>query len=150
MSFLFFRSPVKCNDVLVGLENLIDGSYLSQVLNNMAIDMKTNVENNIKLHFFKYVNRFVNSSFRKINNNLIDKANKGKKIELRKILNKDIHEIKQDLLNNILKSNDKYHEWINKHRNNIFPKNYKKSYEFDVQNESQKYIKSNDIYVFGN
>ena len=48
----------------------------------------------------------------------------------------------QDLLNNTLKSNDKYHEWINKHINYIFPKNYKKSYEFDVQNEPQKYIKS--------
>jgi hypothetical protein len=59
-----------------------------------------------------------------------------------KILNKDIYSIKQDLLNNTLKSNDKYHEWINKHINYIFPKNYKKSYEFDVQNEPQKYIKS--------
>jgi hypothetical protein len=137
-----FKNFYTHNYKILGLENLIDGSYLSQVLNNMAVDMKTNIENNIKLHFFKYVNRFVNSSFRKINNNLIDKADKGKKIELRKILNKDIYEIKQDLLNNTLKSNNKYHEWINKHRNNIFPKDYKKSYEFDVQNEPQKYIKS--------
>ena len=43
-------------------ENKINCSYLSQILNSMATDMITNIENNIKLHFFKYVNRFVNSS----------------------------------------------------------------------------------------
>jgi hypothetical protein len=135
---IFYKNTYKN----LGLENVLDGSYLSQILNNMSIDMKTNIENNIKLHFFKYVNRFVNSSFRKINNDIIDKADKGKKIELRKILNKDIYEIKQDLFNNTLKSNVKYYDWINKHRNNIFPKEYKKTYEFDIQNEPQKYIKS--------
>ena len=62
--------------------------------------MITNVENNIKLNFFKYINRFVNSSFKKTNNELIEKANKGEKNELRKILSKDIYLIKQDLLNN--------------------------------------------------
>ena len=52
----------------LGLLDKLNGSYLSQILNNMAIDMKTNIENNVKMHFFKYVNRFVNSSFKKINN----------------------------------------------------------------------------------
>jgi hypothetical protein len=42
-------------------ENKISSSYLSQILNSMAIDMITNIENNVKLHFFKYVNRFVKS-----------------------------------------------------------------------------------------
>ena len=40
---------------------------------------------------------------------------------LRKELNKDLYEIKEDLFNNTLKSNEKYHDWINKHRNNIYP-----------------------------
>ena len=126
----------------LGLLNKLDGAYLSQILNNMAIDMKTNIENNVKLHFFKYVNRFVNSSFKKINNNLIENATKGHKTALRKQLNKEIYEIKQDLLNNTLLSNIKYHEWINKHKNNIFPKEFKNSYEFDIKNNPQKYIKS--------
>ncbi len=126
----------------LGLPNKLNGTYLSQILNNMATDMKTNIDNNIKLHFFKYVNRFVNSSFKKINSQLIEKAEHGKKSELRKELSKDVYEIKQDLLNNTLKSNVKYHGWIKTHRNNIFPKEFKNSYEFDVQNEPQKYIKS--------
>ena len=41
-----------------------------------------------------------------------------------------------------MKSNEKYHKWIETHRNNIFPKEFKNSYEFDIQNEPQKYIKS--------
>ena len=67
----------------LGLENKIVGSYLSQILNSMATDMLTNIENNVKMHFFKYVNRFVNSSYKKINNDLIEKAQIGKKTELR-------------------------------------------------------------------
>jgi len=108
----------------------------------MATDMKTNIDNNIKLHFFKYVNRFVNSSFKKVNSQLIEKAEKGKKAELRKELSKDVYEIKQDLLNNTLKSNVKYHDWIKTHKNNIFPKEFKNSYEFDIQTNPQNYVKA--------
>ena len=80
-------------------ENKINGSYLSQILNSMAVDMLTNIENNIKLHFIKYLNRFVNSSYKKQNNELLEKCEKGTKTKLRKELNKDLYEIKQDLLN---------------------------------------------------
>lgn len=125
----------------LGYDIKLDGTNLSQILGYMSIDMITNVENNIKMHFVKYVKRFVNSCFKKQNNKLIDECEKGKKTELRKILNKELYEIKEDLLNNSLKCNKKYHEWINKHRNNIFPKEYKHSYEFDIENNPQKYIK---------
>jgi hypothetical protein len=130
----------------LGLNDKLDGSYLSQILDNQSTDILTNIENNIKLHFLKYVNRFVNSCFKKINNNLVEKAENAKKTELRKELSKDVYEIKQDLLHNTLKSNQKYHKWINLHRNNIFSKEFKNSYEFDIQNEPQKYIKST-IYM---
>jgi len=123
-------------------DNKVNGEYLTQILDGLATDMLTNIENNIKLHFFKYVNRFVNSSFKKINNELIEKAKEGTKTELRKQLSKDIFEIKQDLTNNTLKSNEKYHKWINTHRNNIFYKDVVNSYEFDIQNNPQRYLKS--------
>ena len=123
-------------------KNKISSSYLSQILNSMAIDMITNIENNVKLHFFKYLNRFVNSSFKKINSELIEKAKEGTKTELRKQLNKEIYEVKQDLLNNTLKSNEKYHKWIISHRDNIFYKDFVNSYEFDIQNNPQRYLKS--------
>jgi hypothetical protein len=119
----------------------LDGVNLSQILGYMSVDMLTNIENNIKLHFIKYLNRFVNSSYKKQNNELLEKCEKGTKTKLRKELNKDLYEIKQDLLNNTLNSNNKYHEWINKHKINIFPNSYNTSYEFDIQNNPQNYIK---------
>ena len=123
-------------------ENKLDGVNLSQILGYMSIDMLTNIENNIKLHFIKYLNRFVNSSFKKQNNELLEKCEKGTKTKLRKELNKDLYEIKQDLINNTLKSNNKYkyHEWINKHKVNIFPNEFNSSYEFDILNNPQNYI----------
>jgi hypothetical protein len=119
----------------------ISALNLSQILCYMATDMMTNIENNIKLNFISYVKRFVNSSFIKEHNEIIEKAEKNTKTKIRKELNKDLFVIKQDLLNNTLLSNQKYHEWINKHKTNIFPKEYKNSYEFDVQNNPQNYIK---------
>lgn len=119
----------------------ISALNLSQILCYMATDMLTNIENNIKLNFISYVKRFVNSSFRKEHNQILENAEKNTKTETRKELNKDLYEIKQDLLNNTLVSNNKYHEWINKQKINIFPKEYKNSYEFDVQNNPQNYIK---------
>lgn len=119
----------------------LDGVNLSQILGYMSIDMLTNIENNIKLHFIKYLNRFVNSSYKKQNNELLEKCEKGTKTKLRKELNKDLYEIKQDVINNTLNSNNKYHEWINKHKVNIFPKEFNTSYEFDIMNNPQNYIK---------
>jgi hypothetical protein len=124
-----------------GLEyQKVDGLNLSQILEYMAVDMLTNIENNIKLNFIAYVKRFVNSLFRKINNELIENADKNTKTKVRKELNKEIFQIKEDLLNNTLESPKKYHEWINKHKINIFPKEFKNSYQFDIQNNPQKYI----------
>ena len=130
---------IKCKKLNFG--DKIDGSNLSQILNYCATDMITNIENNIKINFMSYVKRFVNSSFKKINNELLENAPRGTKVQLRKQLNKDLYEIKEDLINNTLLSNSKYHQWINQHRNYIFPIDYTDSYEFDIKNNPQKYIK---------
>ena len=134
----FYEENYKNN----GLLEKIDGTHLSQILEYSSTDMLTNIENNVKQHFFKYLNRFVNSSFKKAREELIEKAKKEEKSEVRKEINKQIYLIKQDLTNNTLNSNSEYHEWIKKQRTNIFPTDYKKSYEFDIENNPQKYIKS--------
>ena len=45
----------------LGYKNKICGTNLSQILRYMNTDILTNIENNIKMHFFSYVKRFVNS-----------------------------------------------------------------------------------------
>jgi hypothetical protein len=118
----------------------IKGTGLSQILSAMATDMITNINNNIQINFISYIKRFVNSSFRKVNNELIESAPHGTKVKLRKELNKDLFDIKEDLLNNTLESNEKYHNWIKQHRNNILPTDFIDSYSFDVKNFQSKYI----------
>lgn len=54
-----------------GIE-IMDGNNLSFILGYMATDMLTNIENNIKLNFIKYINRFVNSSFKKMHQMFIN------------------------------------------------------------------------------
>ena len=118
----------------------LDGLHLSHILNCMAVDMVTNIENNIKMNFFSYIRRFVNSYFKEHNNILLENCEKGTKTNLRKQLNKELYEIKEDLINNTLKSNNKYHEWILEHRKFIFPSTYTYSSEFDITNNPQNYL----------
>jgi len=119
----------------------IDGINLSSIYNYIKKDILTNIENNIKLNFANYINKFVNSSYAKSNEKLIEECQKGTKTALRKELKKDMYEIKQDLLNNSLLSNQKYHEWINTHKNFIFPQSFIKSYDFDIKINPQNYFK---------
>jgi len=54
----------------------IDSVNLSGILNYVSKEMVTNIENNIKMRFFDYVKQFVNSSFRKEHNEIIENAEK--------------------------------------------------------------------------
>lgn len=134
---LFYNDTYKS----LNYETKISGSNLSQILGYMTTDIITNIENNVKLNFISYVKRFVNSSFRIINNEILNNVSKKDKISKRKELNQELYQVKEDLLNNTLNSNEKYHEWINKHRPNIFPTEYTNSYEYDIECNPQKYLK---------
>ncbi|HMC01011.1 MAG TPA: hypothetical protein VKN14_08260, partial [Flavobacteriaceae bacterium] len=74
---------------------------IDQILTYTATSMKTAVENNIKMHFVKRLYSYVNVML-----------NPDKDKEIKKKLNA----VKSDLLNETLKSDLIYHEWINKQR----------------------------------
>ena len=138
---------------ILGLSEKLDGKYLSQILEYTSTDMITNIENNIKLNFENYVKRFVNTSFKQINENLIKSNPTGKQRALRTQLNKELYFVKQDLFNNTLLSDKKYHEWINKHKINIFPKEHFN--DNNIKYNPQSYINSmiymcNQIETLGN
>jgi hypothetical protein len=134
---IFYESEYKN----LGYIDKINGANLSKVLQYMEKDIVKNIENNIKLHFVSYVKRFVNSSFKKENATLISGTKKGEITKMRKELKKDLYEIKQDLLTNTLKCNSKYHNWIRKNKNHIFPVGYNGSFDIDIKINPQKYIK---------
>jgi len=100
--------------------NLENGKNLSSILNYYATTILTSIENNIKLHFFDYVNRFINSYFKRLyKDQLNDK-------EFKKQLFKELHSVKSDIINGTLKSDDKYYDWINEFRYKIVPQSFDK------------------------
>ena len=114
---------------------LEDGVNLSSILDYYAITILTSIETNIKMHFFDYVNRFINSYFKVLYKD--DITNK----EFKKQLFKDLYVVKNDILNGSLKSNVKFHNWINEYRYKIVPENFEVSYYYDIKATPQKYLK---------
>ena len=114
---------------------LEDGVNLSSILDYYAITILTSIETNIKMHFFDYVNRFINSYFKVFYKDEI--TNK----EFKKQLFKDLYVVKNDILNGTLKANVKFHNWINEYRFKIVPEEFEINYYYDVKATPQKYLK---------
>ena len=114
---------------------LEDGVNLSSILNYYAITILTSIETNIKMHFFDYVNRFINSYFKVFYKDEI--TNK----EFKKQLFKDLYVVKNDILNGTMKANVKFHNWINEYRFKIVPEEFEINYYYDVKATPQKYLK---------
>jgi len=114
---------------------LEDGKNLSAILDYYATTILTSITNNIKIHFFDYVNRFINSYFK-----VIYKEEITNKV-FKKQLFKELRMVKNDILNNTLLCDEKYHNWVNETRYKIVPKEYDTSYYYDVCCEPYKYLK---------
>ena len=115
--------------------SLEDGKNLSAILDYYATTMLTSITNNIKIHFFDYVNRFINSYFKAIyKQEIMNKV-------FKKQLFKELRIVKNDILNNTLLCDEKYHKWVNETRYKIVPKEYDTSYYYDVCCEPYKYLK---------
>lgn len=113
---------------------LEDGNNLSSILDYYAITILTSIETNIKMHFFDYVNRFINSYFKVFYKNEI--TNK----EFKKQLFKDLYVVKNDIINGTLTANDKFHNWIKEYRYKIVPEDFEVNYYYDVKCTPQKYL----------
>lgn len=113
-----------------------DGTNLVQILNYKATTILTMIENNIKANFFDYIKRYVNAYF----------FNTYKDTFTKEEIYKKISSVKIDLINNTLKSESCFHDWINTNRLNIFPvveNDIKESmkYYYDIKVNPQKYLK---------
>ena len=115
--------------------SLEDGKNLSAILDYYTTTMITAIENNIKMNFMDYVKRFVNSYFKSIYKD--DLQNK----DFRKQLYKELQVVKNDIINETLLSDPKYHSWLNKNRYKIVPQEYDTSYYYDVKINPQRYLK---------
>ena len=114
---------------------LEDGSNLSSILDYYATTMITAIENNIKMRFFDYIKQFVNSYFKHIYQDQIENK------EFKKQMYREINLVKNDIINNTLTCDEKYHSWLNENRYKIVPEIYVISYYYDVKVSPYKYLK---------
>ena len=135
------RKPTEENNLLLNefkkLHNfkLENGVNLSAIKDYYATAFLTSIENNIKMHFFDYINRFINSYFKVLyKNELNDK-------EFKKQLFKDLYVVKNDIINGSLNADKKFHNWIKEYRYKIVPEDFEVSYYYDVKCTPQKYFK---------
>lgn len=131
----------KCNTILLqefknlNIFDLEDGSNLSSILDYYATTIITAIENNIKMRFFDYVKRFVNSYFKHLYQDQIENK------EFKKQLYKEINLVKNDIINNTLTCDEKYHSWLKEYRYNIVPETFENSYYYDIKVSPYKYLK---------
>ena len=138
----FFNKNYK--SLMVKDDNL-DYIHLNTVLDYLTIDILTMYENNIKLHYVEYLEKYVNVVWKK--SMLVDKIRKLKKTKntrkegINKLCNQ-LRKIKNDMLSGDRKSNNWYHIWINKQIGFSVPnKTFKKeSLYYDLQCEPFDYL----------
>ena len=119
---------------LIQNENL-DYTHMNTILDYLTIDILTMYENNIKLYYVEYVERYVNVVWKKkFIMNKIKKLNITQKAKEQRVNNlcNQLRKIKTDLLNienSNYKSHSMYHKWINQQKQFITPNKstYKKN-----------------------
>ena len=120
---------------LYTFDELENGLNLSSVLDYYATSMITAIENNIKMHFFDYVNRYINSIFKHKYKKEVENK------DFKKQLFKDLKKLKTSIIDNTEDCDEKFKEWLKGNRNKIVPKEFDTNYYYDVKANPQKYLK---------
>ena len=116
----------------------------SHILEQSAKEMLTCINNNISLHFYKHLYKYINELFKNPVSTIIKEnfINKNMRKELYKELNINIRNLKNDLLNNKIEdSKPIYHQWIKNNRLLLFPEKINVSIVYDVKANPEKYFK---------
>jgi hypothetical protein len=122
---------------------------LSYILPYEAIDMITNINNNIQEHFIDHLNKYVNIVFNvKEKSAKITTENKDKIIrkQLHKQLYDEIGKVKKDLMHfGNLTSDEKYHKWIIEERIKLYPNKTRFDNDniyYDLKSNTQEFLHS--------
>jgi len=126
----------------------LDYIHLNTILEYLTIGIITMYENNIKLHYVEYIERYVNIVWKKKDTIIkIKEENKNeeKQKELVNEFCRQLRKIKTDILevSTEYKSDAKYHNWIKEIKKTITPnkeKYQKDSMYYDLQCNPQDYL----------
>ena len=138
-------------EMLLGSFTKVSGLNLSGAINYLIVDAVTNIENNIKMHFNKYIFKYIKMYFK--NTKLWDEVPSKNRDKLIKENISEINKIFKFILKYPVLNNEnmakpiyiKYKNWINKHKPLILPNLYtietKYAYTNDIKQNPKKYIK---------
>jgi transposase len=129
-------------------EEALDYTHLNIVLEYLTISLITMYENNIKLHYVEYVERYINVVWKKkdmIRQIKEEHIDKGIQTSLINEFCRQLRKIKLDVLDisNDYKSDEKYHSWIKEIKAYITPnkdKYQKDNLYYDLQCTPQDYL----------
>ena len=128
----------------------ISKSNLNQILREESTKICVCFENSIKTNYFIFLFRYINCIFMEQNKNIIDNFEKeSDKRTFIYNLKTELKKVKNDILNNTLNSDVKYHTWIKESYDRIIPlyntivdsKTNEKSYYYDIKVSTFKYLK---------
>jgi len=126
----------------------LDYTHLNTVLDYLTIGIITMYENNIKLHYVEYIERYVNIVWKKKETILKIKEENKEEDKQKKLVNefcRQLRKIKTDILeiSSEYKSDEKYHNWIKDIKKTITPNKHKyqkDSLYYDLQCNPQDYL----------
>lgn len=112
------------------------------ILEQTANEIITCIETNISIHFVNYLFKYINCLFKEPKSKIIkDEKDKTKRDVLYKELNKEIRDLKSDLINNKIELSDKkYHKWIKDNKKFLYPLKITKSVAYDIKIHPTKYL----------
>jgi hypothetical protein len=123
---------------------------LSYILQYEAIDMITNINNNIQMNFIKHLYRYINIRLEikersaEITSNNPGSENKDKRKTLHKALYDETNKVKYDIisLKKKLTSHKTYHELVLDLRKILFPEitKFNRNIHYDIKVNPQKYL----------
>ncbi len=107
-------------------EEALDYTHLNNVLEYLTISLMTMYENNIKIHYVEYVERYINVVWKKKDIIRQIKEEHSDKTIQTNLINefcRQLRKIKLDILDvsNQYKSDEKYHSWIKEVKAYITP-----------------------------
>ena len=133
----------------ISINEVLYYDKLPYILAYEAIDMITNINNNIQEHFINHFNKYVNIVFDiKAKREEITKNNKDKEIrkQLHKALYEEINKVKKDLITfGVFTSDIKYHSWIKEQKLKLFPNKT----EFEENNIYYELKSNTQYFIYG-
>ena len=148
-SFLYASSGSKSNNINLINEFILlrqsyfgdkkneyeNGEHLNAILDYYKITMITCIENNIKMHYFSYIKKYVYSYFKKLNEEKLKNKN------FRSEFYKELKKVYEDILFDQYNSPKSYHKWINEIKPKIRPMQFNTSLHYDITIKPTRYLK---------